>query len=646
MNVCRLCLQCENGTLIPIFSNVNDVDIASTVTLYCSIILSENDGLPSKICEFCIRDVQTVKAFIEKVRESDSKLRSDKILKDDKLSFEMIVVKPEPDGPQPVSVSDDDDHQFDENSFEPKSESDSDDDKLSIIKERVTLAQKTKVNDSTENRKSSKKTMKNDTSTIGKKKCKRKRKVKVESGNESEVADTNDTLDEIEIEMFEIIVLPEANFVCCCCRQNFRSSEELEQHVEVHKKFLVKRTDTIHCEICKRRFIKPKALDNHRKLWKHVTKLFECRKCKSRFISAVSRRKHAYKHPKTIEDKMKQEYGEIVCCVQRCSKSFPSEELLIKHSLATHKLDQQQSYKQEDDDQKQAECPVCFKRFASERLLRIHRKRNSKPLSHQCATCGLKFRSKDVLHFHETNHADQKPFQCDICSKYFSSRSALKVHQRHHSNEKPFVCGTCGAGFYQKVQLTSHEYDHGVVPLPFKCEVCGKSFKFRKGLVTHMRSHTGERPYPCRHCSMSFASVPIRRMHELTHSDIKPFKCSYCDRTFTLKRLQLEHECKHTGVKPFKCNFCDKSFIRKQFQVDHESTHTGVKPYRCDKCNCSYSHKSNLNRHMETHQQAEQTEQASPAILPTVTTGHVVDANSLLPSIPMVSNDSTAEFGS
>lgn len=643
MEICRLCLQWEMGTLIPIFSQTNDVDIATTITSCCSIELSENDGLPNKICESCIQDVQTVRAFIEKVRNSDAKLRSDKILKDDKLSFEMIVIKPELDDALQRTISDD--NEFDQNSFEPKDETDSDDDKLSIIKARVKLAQNTEVSSSTGTKRTRKKVKKDDIDTTSKKKIIRKRKVKIESGDESEVADSNDNLDELEIEMFDIIVLPEANFVCCCCRQNFNSSEDLETHVEVHKKFLVKRTDTIHCEICKRRFIKHKALDNHRKIWKHVTKLFECRKCKSRFISAVSRRKHAYKHPKTIEDKMKQEYGEIVCCVQRCSKSFPSEDLLIKHSLETHKLDQQQ-YKPEDDDQKQAECPVCFKRFASERLLRIHRKRNSKPLSHQCATCGLKFRSKDVLQFHETNHADQKPFQCDVCNKYFSSRSALKVHQRHHSNEKPFVCGTCGVGFYQKVQLTSHEYDHGVVPLPFKCEVCSKSFKFKKGLVTHMRSHTGERPYPCRHCSMSFASVPIRRMHEMTHSEIKPFKCTYCDRTFTLKRLQLEHECKHTGIKPFKCNFCDKSFIRKQFQVDHESTHTGVKPYRCDKCNCSYSHKSNLNRHMETHQQALEQADMPPAVPPMVTSGHVVDANSAIAHIPpMGSNSTGADYG-
>ncbi|XP_062542480.1 uncharacterized protein LOC134210451 [Armigeres subalbatus] len=640
MSICRICLQCKGESLISIFSNVNDINLASTITSSCSITLSENDGLPNLICESCVRDVEAVGAFVGKVRDSDAKLRSDKLLNDEKLSFEMIIVKLEEDEAQRV-ISDDG---LEHNSAASINATDSDDDKLSTIKARVELTRKSNTSKVTS--KNGKRNKIDDKKSIAKIKFKRKRKVKLESGDESEVADNNDTLDEKELEMFDIIILPEANFVCCCCRQNFKAQEDLDSHVEVHKKFLVKRTDTIHCEICKRRFIKHKALDNHRRIWKHVTKLFECRKCKSRFISAVSRRKHAYKHPKTIEDKMKQEYGEIICCVQRCSKSFPSEELLIKHSLETHKLDKQLS-KPEEDDQRQAECPVCFKRFASERLLRIHRKRNSKPLSHQCTTCGLKFRSKDVLLFHESNHADQKPFQCDVCNKYFSSRSALKVHQRHHSNEKPFVCGTCGAGFYQKVQLTSHEYDHGNVPLPFKCEVCGKSFKIKKGLITHMRSHTGERPYPCRHCSMSFASYPIRRMHEMTHSDIKPFKCSYCDRTFTLKRLQLEHECKHTGIKPFKCNFCDKSFIRKQFQVDHESTHTGVKPYRCDKCNCSYSHKSNLNRHMETHQSASDSADVAsvmPTVLPLLP-DNAVGISSEISSTPTAPTGNVGEFG-
>lgn len=612
-------MQHEDENSISIFSKINDTIIATTLANSCSVQFSEDDGLPSKICKPCFEDVQMVNAFIEKVKNSDAKLRSNYALKEEKLSFEVIEVKPElVDG----ETSDFDDGEVEPISLEPKSETDSDNDMLSVIKAKIKKSGR-----------------ENDKFIVGQKKekpfRKKKRKTKLESDVESEV-DEDDVLDEKELEMFEIVKLPEINFVCCRCYQYFETEHEYETHIEDHKKFAAKRTDTIFCEICKRKFKKAKAFEKHEKKFKYLTKLYECLQCKSRFISAVSRRKHAYKHPKTIEDKMKEEYGEILCCVQGCSKAFPSEELLIKHSQESHKL-HRRTYKLEEAAQKSAECPVCYNRYATEVLLRRHRKRNSKPMGHQCATCGLKFRTKDVLIFHEMNHAEQKPFQCEICKKYFSGSNALKVHQRCHSNEKPFVCATCGVGFNQKSQLITHEYDHGSAPLPFECEVCKKCFKRKTNLINHMRLHTGERPFACRHCSMTFSSYTTRQFHEMTHTGIRPFKCSYCDKTFTFKRLKLEHECKHTGIKPFKCSHCDKAFVRKKFQVDHESTHTGVKPYRCHLCNCSYSHKNNLRRHLETHQPSQEKE-VIPEETPAAT-------QSSVPTTVPPSTDTTGSMG-
>ncbi|XP_021703666.1 gastrula zinc finger protein XlCGF26.1 isoform X2 [Aedes aegypti] len=585
MEICRLCMQCDGKTLKSIFSVINDVDIAHTITLSCSIQLFEGDGLPSKICEICVQEVQTVNAFIKKVRRSDTKLRNDVPQPDEKLQFEVIVIKTELSGDE----NDGGDH-FEQSNNEVKYETDSDEDVLSNIKARIKKIQKANK-------------------AVSKKQRRSKRKRKSESECESEELKDNDSLDEKELEMFEIIDLPAINYICCGCFQYFETAQELGMHIEVHQKFSVKRTDTIFCDICKRRFNQSRDLEKHKKELKAASKVYECRKCKIRFISAVGRRRHAYRHPKTIEDKMKQDFGQILCCVTNCRKSYPSEDQLIKHSQEEHKINKR-AYEAEDVVQKPSECPVCYKRFTSVLLLRRHRKRNSKPMNHQCATCGLKFRTRDVLLIHESNHTNKKQFECDICKKSFASNNAVKAHQRYHSNERPFICATCGAGFYQKALLVTHEYGHGSAPLPFQCEVCSKYYKTKGALVNHMRLHTGERPYPCRHCSMSFANHTTRQRHEMNHTGIKPYKCSFCDRTFTIKRLQVEHECSHTGIKPYKCSFCDKSFIRKRFQMDHESCHTGVKPYSCDLCKRSFSHQSGLRRHrLETH--SSETENVS-----------------------------------
>nr|XP_029719841.1 zinc finger protein 25-like isoform X1 [Aedes albopictus] len=613
MDVCRICMRSEDEDLFSIFSKYNEINIATTIAAISSIQLSEDDALPSKICRSCFEEVKLVIALIEKIKSSDEKLRNNCILvKDKKSSFEqVIIVKAELVDEE--THNDDNDGEVDSMSYEVKFESDSDNDKLSVLKEKLKNTRKP-----------------DDRTSRGPEKDKifrkRKRKLKLESDVESDV-DENDSLDEKELEMFAIVKLPKINFVCCRCYQYFETTKEYEMHIEEHTKFAAKRTDTLFCEICKRKFNKTKAFEKHRDKFKVLTKLYECHQCKSRFISAVSRRKHAHNHPKTIEDKMKEEYGEILCCVQGCSKAFSSEELLIKHSQESHKL-HRRMYKEEELAQKTAECPVCFNRYATEILLRRHRKRNSKPMGHQCATCGLKFRTKDVLIFHEMNHAEQKPFQCDTCKKYFSGSNALKVHQRCHSEEKAFVCSTCGVGFNQRSQLITHEYDHGDAPLPFECEVCKKAFKRKTNLINHMRLHTGERPFACRHCSMSFSSYTTRQFHEMVHTGIRPFKCSYCDRTFTLKRLKLEHECKHTGIKPYKCSHCDKAFTRKQFQVDHESTHTGVKPYRCHLCNCSYSHKTNLRRHLDSHELPQEKSMSSNEMPSPASTEAMTSTNS------------------
>ncbi|KAL9708128.1 hypothetical protein quinque_011646 [Culex quinquefasciatus] len=566
MKICRICMQGdEDRPLQSIFSEVDRVHLAETVAASCSLVLAaEDDGLPGQICAPCVRDVQQVATFRERARESDRKLRQ--VGASGGGDFEVVVVKTE-------SIGEDDD---DREGFNlAQSESDSEDDRPLKRRRRA-------------------KTSSSDEEEFTVIKVKRKSK-QVES-------DSEDELDVKTLSMFEEVTLPESSYVCCSCYKHFDSVAALELHVEIHKRHVVKRTDCIYCEICKRKFKKESALNRHVAKVSALTKLYECVQCNVRFMNAAGRRMHAQRHPQKIEEKMKQEFGEIFCCVQNCSKSFTSEQLLIEHGHEAHRINKQ-AYELEDSTLKPIECPVCFKKFASEQLLRRHRRRNSQPLNHQCATCGLKFRTKDVLSFHELNHSEKKPFPCEICQKHFSSKNSLKVHQRSHSNDKPFICSTCGARFYQKAQLVTHEYTHQDGPLPFRCETCSKYCKTKNALRNHMRQHTGEKPYPCRHCSISFSNHTNRQRHEMNHTGNKPFACSFCDRKFTINRLKLEHECKHTGVKPFKCSFCEKSFIRKRFQLDHEATHTGEKPYRCElpSCNRTFSQQAPLRRHMVTH---------------------------------------------
>ncbi|XP_065783086.1 histone-lysine N-methyltransferase PRDM9-like [Muntiacus reevesi] len=189
---------------------------------------------------------------------------------------------------------------------------------------------------------------------------------------------------------------------------------------------------------------------------------------------------------------------------------------------------------------------------------------------------------------------------CRECGQGSQDRSSLITHERTHTGEKPYVCGECGRSFIQKSDFIRHQRIH-TGEKPCVCRACGQSFRQKSDFIRHQRTHTGEKPYACGECGRSFSDKSVLIKHQRIHTGEKPYVCRECGRSFRQKSLLISHQRTHTGEKPYVCGECGRSFHRKAHLITHQRTHTGEKPYVCGECGRSFSDKSVLITHQRIH---------------------------------------------
>ncbi|KAM8853622.1 PR domain zinc finger protein 10 isoform 2-T4 [Synchiropus picturatus] len=288
------------------------------------------------------------------------------------------------------------------------------------------------------------------------------------------------------------------------------------------------------------------------------------------------------------------------------------------------------------------------KRIRNAALQHLFIRKSFRPF--KCAHCGKAFREKDKLDQHLRVHGrDAFAFTCHICSKTFPGDSALEDHLLVHTENRSYACLLCPESFERLDLLKEHVGVHAVDGR-FTCPTCKKSFNDFIQVKKHIRCFHSEKIFRCCECEKAFCRPDKLRLHMLRHSDRKDFLCSTCGKQFKRKDKLREHmqrmhnpdreakkadrihRAKALKLKVhssdfesfvFKCRVCMMGFRRRGMLVNHlskrhpdmriddvpELTLPIIKPnrdYFCQYCDKVYKSASKRKAHiLKNHPGAE-----------------------------------------
>lgn len=176
-----------------------------------------------------------------------------------------------------------------------------------------------------------------------------------------------------------------------------------------------------------------------------------------------------------------------------------------------------------------------------------------------------------------------KSFKCNICNKVLKTKITLMKHYESMHEKRKHIGKVSGFGASRRYHCTS----------------CSYSTPHSQTLVSHMRTHNGERPYSCE-CGKSFTQSSSLTAHHKTHSTTTYFTCSLCGKQFKHAFTMKKHMRVHENAS-FSCSICFKSLKSKESLKGHMHRHYKIFNYNCEDCGDTFVTSAELRNHRKKH---------------------------------------------
>ncbi|XP_051953439.1 PR domain zinc finger protein 10-like [Xyrauchen texanus] len=438
----------------------------------------------------------------------------------------------------------------------------------------------------------------------------------------------NQKVHDVTEEERKVLREQEKNWPCYECNRRFMSSEQLQQHLDMHDDKLDhvqrpkgrgrgrgrKRFGTARRPGCRTKFICPQtpaeSADKTQELLACVNKL----PYEERTDGALNRLKVVEMTADAVEAETREGLDTQVTHTDTLQDEWDSGTLpMAAEGLESVKYDLSQTDPVDPhitpQDMRRA------RRIRNAALQHLFIRKSFRPF--KCPQCGKAFRDKDKLEQHMRYHGrDGCRHMCHQCGKRFLSSTTLEDHLLLHSDQRTYSCLFC-AESYDRLDLLKVHVGIHLVNGCFSCPSCKKCFTDFMQVKKHVRSFHSEKIFQCTECDKSFCRPDKLRLHMLRHSDRKDFLCSTCGKQFKRKDKLREHmQRMHNPDRESKKadrNHRTKALKQKEPTTDFESF-----MFKCRLCMMGFRRRGMLVNHLSKRHPEMRLEEVPELTLPII----------------------------